>query len=90
MQELSVHCIFDKNIVIRFEPHNIIGQKPLLMEGGQTGVLGALVNHIVEGIKTEPVTPLLLFLMEMTVLCHRMEMLWIGYVMGVTAVLVKK
>ena len=78
-----------KNIIFRFKPHHIIGPKPLLMEGGQTGLNGPLVNQIVEGIETEPVTPLLLCLMEMTVL-EMLEMLWIGYVMGVTAVLVKK
>ena len=44
------------------------GPKPLQMEGGQTGLHGVLVNQIVGSKETEPVTPPLLFLVELIVL----------------------
>ena len=42
------------------------------MEGGQTGLHGVLVNQIVGSKETEPVTPQLLFLVELIVLETRL------------------
>ena len=58
------------------------------MEGGQTGIHGVLVNQIVDSKETEPVTPQLLFLVELIVLETKLSLALLC-VMEMTAVLVK-
>ena len=58
------------------------------MEGGQTGIHGVLVNQIVDSKETEPVTPQLLFLVEMIVSETKLSLALLC-VMEISAVLVK-